>query len=511
MSSSFERNGGRIDRLRAVTSDFTSRRRLFRPSMTPGEKYSMEESGSDTESSGLIYPSGRQSAENTELPVNETDVDLSNGLLPIGAIEVPDVHTDSSLRIAAQVFIPFLIAGFGTVLAGMLLDTVQHWSVFLDVTELFILVPALLGLKGNLEMTLASRLSTAANTGAMDSCDQKKRLIFGNLALTQAQALVVGMLASFAAMVIDWIVDGRFDIRDGLLLCASSLVTASVASGLLGGVMVAVILVSKEFRINPDNVATPIAASLGDLVTLALLSGTSNFIYNNAVKPHHLWIVGVICAIFIFLIPLWVYFARRNPTTKNVLYSGWSPVIAAMIISSGGGLVLDQAVSRFAGIAVYSPVVNGVGGNLVAVQASRISTALHSKGKPGDHVDDSLTNKCSGTFRGKEHGRAARVLLCMAIPGHLIFLCIIYYMKAGHTSLTLYFACGYLLCALVQVSLLLLTANWLVHWIWNRGKDPDNFCIPYLTALGDLLGTGFLALTFLILYQFGDKDSDVGT
>ena len=76
-------------------------------------------------------------------------------------------------------------------------------------------------------------------------------------------------------------------------------------------------------------------------------------------KPHHLWIVGVICAIFIFLIPLWVYFARRNPTTKNVLYSGWSPVIAAMIISSGGGLVLDQAVSRFAGIAVYSPVVNG--------------------------------------------------------------------------------------------------------------------------------------------------------
>ena len=31
----------------------------------------------------------------------------------------------------------------------------------MDVNELFILVPALLGLKGNLEMTLASRLSTA--------------------------------------------------------------------------------------------------------------------------------------------------------------------------------------------------------------------------------------------------------------------------------------------------------------------------------------------------------------
>lgn len=34
----------------------------------------------------------------------------------------------------------------------------------MEVTEVFILVPALLGLKGNLEMTLASRLSTAVST-----------------------------------------------------------------------------------------------------------------------------------------------------------------------------------------------------------------------------------------------------------------------------------------------------------------------------------------------------------
>ena len=32
--------------------------------------------------------------------------------------------------------------------------------MFLELAQLFILVPALLGLKGNLEMTLASRLST---------------------------------------------------------------------------------------------------------------------------------------------------------------------------------------------------------------------------------------------------------------------------------------------------------------------------------------------------------------
>ena len=48
-----------------------------------------------------------------------------------------------------------------------------------------------------------------------------------------------------------------------------------------------------------------------------------------------------------------------------------------MSISSLGGLILDKAVSKFNGIAVFQPLFNGVGGNLVAVQASRISTYLH--------------------------------------------------------------------------------------------------------------------------------------
>lgn len=43
--------------------------------------------------------------------------------------------------------------------------------------------------------------------------------------------------------------------------------------------MVLVIILSRMFRINPDNVATPIAASLGDLTTLALLAFISNSVY----------------------------------------------------------------------------------------------------------------------------------------------------------------------------------------------------------------------------------------
>lgn len=42
-----------------------------------------------------------------------------------------------------------------------------------------------------------------------------------------------------------------------------------------------------------------------------------------------------------------------------------------------GGLVLDQAVDAFNGFVVFQPIINGIGGNLVSVQASKMSTFLH--------------------------------------------------------------------------------------------------------------------------------------
>jgi len=64
---------------------------------------------------------------------------------------------ESWSEILTQVTPPYLCAGLGMVGAGLVLDAVQYWPVFMSLPELFIMVPALIGLKGNLEMTLASR------------------------------------------------------------------------------------------------------------------------------------------------------------------------------------------------------------------------------------------------------------------------------------------------------------------------------------------------------------------
>ncbi|XP_043508142.1 solute carrier family 41 member 1-like isoform X2 [Frieseomelitta varia] len=297
-----------------------------------------------------------------EVPIFDEGT-TDSGRLPDVVAEIYGVNEDepleSYLAITIQVFIPFLIAGLGMVGAGLVLDLVQHWVVFEKVSELIILVPALLGLKGNLEMTLASRLSTQANLGHMDTPKQQWYMIVGNLVLIQCQAIVVGFLGSVVAIVMGAFRNGTISLDHAYLLCASSLVTASLASFVLGLITAGVIVFSRHCHINPDNVATPIAASLGDITSLALLSWISTILYESINKQD--WVAPLVIACYILITPLWVWIAKRNKYTNDVLYSGWTPVMIAMLISSEHErpLLLAEQLrwsnTRIHGVAIRKP------------------------------------------------------------------------------------------------------------------------------------------------------------
>ena len=80
---------------------------------------------------------------------------------------------------------------------------------------------------------------------------------------------------------------------------------------------------------------------------------------------HH-WLAPTIIGVFFLLLPLWVTLAVRNKYTNDVIYSGWTPVLCAMVISSLGGVILDFAVTAYHGIAVFQPVINGELFDLIA-------------------------------------------------------------------------------------------------------------------------------------------------
>ncbi|CAN7937617.1 unnamed protein product, partial [Ixodes hexagonus] len=213
-----------------------------------------------------------------EFIVDEDDSDCEpSGLAKKQAAS--SVPEEPLLSIFKQAALPFLLGGLGTVFAGLILDAVQSWPAFKHVTELFIVVPPLLGLKGNLEMTLAARLSTQANLGHMKTTVQQWDIALGNMGLVQCQACVLSLLSSVFAIVMGLASDDAFQLDEALFVAACSMCTAAIASFLLGSVMILVVAHAGRCRVNPDNIATSVVDALGDMTTLAILAGVSSLFY----------------------------------------------------------------------------------------------------------------------------------------------------------------------------------------------------------------------------------------
>ena len=62
---------------------------------------------------------------------------------------------------------------------------------------------------------------------------------------------------------------------------------------------------------------------------------------------------------FLLLAPLFAFVAKREEGARDVLENGWSPVVCSMLISSGGGFILEHALRRFPKVATFNPLING--------------------------------------------------------------------------------------------------------------------------------------------------------
>uniref|UniRef100_A0A6P7GI03 Solute carrier family 41 member 1-like isoform X2 n=1 Tax=Diabrotica virgifera virgifera TaxID=50390 RepID=A0A6P7GI03_DIAVI len=405
--------------------------------------------------------------------------------------------------ILTQVSVPFFIAGIGTIAAGTVLATVTTYKVFDDIRALYVLVPALLGLKGNLDMCLSSRLSTRANLGHMDDRRELLKMVVGNIVLVQIQAIVASCIVSVFATSASALINGNFQWIHTLLLATASTLTATMSCFILDILLVTVIVISHKIKLNPDNLATPLAASVGDLVSLIVLSSWARLLYT--IHDKYPWLMGLILGGYILvLLPLWIYIVKRNEYTRTILTQGWTPVITALFISGTGGLILDVGVDSFKGYTVFQPIINGIGGNLVSVQVSRTSTMLHKTAIFGQmpSITKQLVWPWTALIKGVHPAKTARLLILLSIPGHTIFVFAADFFYNKESTVTPTFVFMYLTVGLIQLVILLYGCHLLVHTMWRFKRDPDNSAIPYLTAIGDLSGSGFLLIGFIILRSF---------
>lgn len=104
------------------------------------------------------------------------------------------------------------------------------------------------------------------------------------------------------------------------------------------------------------------------------------------------------------------------------------------------------------------------------------------------------------------HTTMARLLLGLAVPGHLTFLLVTELVNKKY-FLTAPFILIYLMIGAIHVAILLQLAHNFVHWLWKVGVNPDNTAIPFLTAFADLVGSVLLFTSFVLLFLAGDPNA----
>lgn len=82
---------------------------------------------------------------------------------------------------------------------------------------------------------------------------------------------------------------------------------------------------------NPDNLATPLAASFGDVVSITVFSHIASSFFTRL--ETQIWILYVVIIGYLLILPIWIWIVLKNKYTKKVLTSGWTPVLSALFIS----------------------------------------------------------------------------------------------------------------------------------------------------------------------------------
>uniref|UniRef100_A0A1B0DJA8 SLC41A/MgtE integral membrane domain-containing protein n=1 Tax=Phlebotomus papatasi TaxID=29031 RepID=A0A1B0DJA8_PHLPP len=113
------------------------------------------------------------------------------------------------------------------------------------------------------------------------------------------------------------------------------------------------------------------------------------------------------------------------------------------------------AVGVYDGFVVFQPIINGIGGNLVSVQASKISTMLHQSSILG--IIPPHTNVFElpwrALFNGVPYAKSARILILMSIPGQVLFIFVADYIHMSSSTIGVPFIFSYLTVSLIQVSI----------------------------------------------------------
>ncbi|CAD6189638.1 unnamed protein product [Caenorhabditis auriculariae] len=429
-----------------------------------------------------------------------------------GALSTNAQRHETTMEIFMQSVIPFLLAGLGSISAGLLLSYAhQNFKLLREVSLFLAIMPPLQGMKGNLDMTFCSRLSTMAHKGDFarpGHCE----VLLRNIALIQGQSVFVCLVADAISYAVSQLQKDEVSAssEDFLFLGCAAVIAMAINCGISTCSLVLLIMHAWRKGYDPDNIVTPLAASFGDLLTVAVM-----LLVCYIIRPYTAFSVAVPIVILCFAVSTtfgWMSFAWKDEGAALVGRQQWITLLVAASISCVAGYLQSHAARKFPNYPAYQTLISGQTGNRCAVHASRISSYLSLNNRSELPLKKRMSpygyytscNYITSIFTGYESATARLLLLC-AVPFQLIFVGVSFCVStliSQPTESSYKFFFGYALAVFCHMSIMLFMTQGLVNMLWWLGLDPDVHAIPLLTAFADVLGGISLYTLFFVVNHF---------
>ncbi len=369
--------------------------------------------------------------------------------------------------------------------AGAFLGSIT--GTFTAYPGLLVLVPAAIGLRGNIFGAFGNRISTSIHSGTFRLSTRRDTVlgqnVLASMILTMGTSLLLAVAAKGGAVALG--------IENSISLFDLALV--SIVGGLLGSTVVLACTIALtagavRYGWDLDNVSAPLVGVLGDVLTLPAL-----FLATYLIGLHTLSnVLGGLLIGFSAVVLVWGWRSRLDALRRIVRES--TPVLVlAGCLSALAGVVLEKSFAtfdRYPSLLVLEPAHLSTGGALGGILAGRLATKMF------------LGTSSPGPTPDREARRDIGLLLLLAIPAYLfngvgaqLVSSLIGADSPGMAAMVV----TSLVAGMASMLLVVTMAYYSTIAAIRVGLDPDNFGIPVVSSVVDFVGAVTLIVTVAAL------------
>jgi mgtE-like transporter len=378
-----------------------------------------------------------------------------------------------------------LVSSGGDLLAGLTLGAIT--GTLADLPGLLVLVPAAIGMRGNIFGALGSRFGTAIHAGTFSVSRRAETVVGQNVIAAMALSLSI----SFALAILAKAVAVGFGLPHTIPV--SYFVVISIVGGVISSVFVLLLTIgvaaaSVRFGWDMDNVAAPLVTAAGDMVTLPSLFVATFIVGPGLVTPILAVVTGALC-----VAALVAAFRSGLPIALRILRESVPILLICGLIDVVAGLTIEKRLESFlafpALLVLVPPFLEDTGA-LGGILSARLASKLHL----GTIEPTNVPPRVARDDFVLTFVFAVPVFTLVAISSD-VAANIAGLASPGIVKMILISLIGGFMATVIAIGIVYYGAI----ATYRLGLDPDNHGIPLITSSMDLVGAFALILAIVLV------------